>query len=94
MVPVVAPVGTATINFVVVAELGVAAVVPLNLTELLAAVLLKFVPLIVTDAPIAPDVGEKLVIVGAAANAMEHPKPKNRRIPVQSHRAHCLTKAP
>ena len=64
--PVVAPLGTVTINFVVVAELGVAAVVPLNLTVLLALVVLKLVPVIVTDAPTAPLVGVKLLTVVAA----------------------------
>jgi hypothetical protein len=67
--PVVAPLGTVTTSFVVVAELGVAVAIPLNLTVLLAAVALKFVPLIVTDVPTGPLVGEKLLMVGAAANA-------------------------
>jgi len=65
IVPVVAPVGTATVKCVVVAAETVAAV-PLNMTVLLAGVALKFVPVIVTDVPTSPLVGLKLVIVGAA----------------------------
>ena len=43
------------------------AVVPLNFTVLEPFVEPKFVPVIVTDAPTAPDVGDKLVILGVAA---------------------------
>jgi hypothetical protein len=68
IVPVVAPAGTATVKCVVVAAETVAAV-PLNMTVLLAGVALKFVPVIVTDAPTTPLVGLKLVIVGAAEAA-------------------------
>jgi hypothetical protein len=56
-VPVVAPVGTVTVRLVVDAELTVA-VVPLNLTVLLAAVLLNPVPVMVTVAPTGPLVVE------------------------------------
>lgn len=70
IVPVVAPVGTVTTSCVVDAELGVAAVVPLNLTVLLAAVALKFVPVIVTVAPTAPLVGVKLVILGVTVKLL------------------------
>ena len=45
---------------------GVAAV-PLNFTVLVPCVAPKFVPLIVTEAPTTADVGEKLVMLGAAA---------------------------
>lgn len=65
--PVVAPEGTfATIDPVAQLVIGVA-VVPLNFTVLEPCVEPKFVPVIVTDAPIAPEVGERLVIVGVAA---------------------------
>ena len=64
IVPVVAPVGTVVVINVVVAELTVA-VVPLNLTVFPEVVVSKFVPVIVTLAPITPGVGEKDVIVGA-----------------------------
>ena len=63
--PVVAPVGTATVRCVVVAAETVA-VVPLNMTVLLAGVAMKFVPVMTTDVPTSPLVGLKLVIVGAA----------------------------
>lgn len=58
--PVVAPTGTTTIIVVAVAELT-EAVVPLNLTTFSAGALLKLEPVIVTVAPIAPLVGEKLI---------------------------------
>jgi hypothetical protein len=70
ILPVVALRGTVTISFVVVADVGVAAAVPLNLTELFAGVLLKFVPVIVTAVPTGPLVGLKLEMVGAAARAV------------------------
>jgi hypothetical protein len=39
--------------------------VPLNLTVLLPCVAPKFAPAIVTDVPTKPDVGDKLVMLGA-----------------------------
>ena len=64
-VPVVAPDGTtATIDVFPQLVIEVA-VVPLNLT--VPFVVPKFVPVIVTEAPTAPDVGDRLVIVGVAA---------------------------
>ena len=59
--PVVAPVGTGTTMELVLQLVGVAAV-PLNLTVLVPRVAPKFDPVIVTTAPIAPDVGERLVM--------------------------------
>lgn len=70
IVPVVAPVGTVAIICVAV-ELVTVACVPLNLTVLLAAVVEKFVPVMVTAVPIAPLVGEKLVIVGAGCGLVD-----------------------
>jgi hypothetical protein len=65
--PVVAPVGTvATIDVALQLPI-VVAVVPLNFTVLVPGVDPKFVPVIVTDAPTAPDVGDRLVILGVAA---------------------------
>jgi hypothetical protein len=61
--PVVAPVGTGTTMELVLQLVGVAAV-PLNLTVLVPRVAPKFDPVIVTAAPIAPDVGERLVMFG------------------------------
>ena len=48
-------------------QLVVAAIVPLNLTVLVPLVEPKFVPVIVTEAPTAPEDGDKFEIVGAAA---------------------------
>jgi hypothetical protein len=44
------------------------AVVPLNVTVLAPCVAPKFVPVIVIDAPTAPDVGNTLVILGGTVN--------------------------
>ena len=67
--PVVAPVGTVATIDVALQLPMVVAVVPLNLTVLVPCVEPKLVPVIVTDAPTAPDVGDKLVILGAAKEA-------------------------
>src|SRR5436309_3060608 len=64
--PVVAPVGTGTTIDVALQLVGVAAV-PLNLTVLVPWVEPKLVPVIATDAPTAPEVGDRLVMVGEAA---------------------------
>ena len=62
--PVVAPDGTEVTMFVEF-QLVVVAVVPLNFTVPEDP---KFVPVIVTPVPTAPDVGFRLVITGAAAD--------------------------
>ena len=64
--PVVAPVGTNTvIEFTLAADIeAVGTTVPLNFIVLLAMVLLKPEPEIVTVEPTAPAVGLRLVIVG------------------------------
>jgi hypothetical protein len=81
--PVVAPVGTvATIDVALQLPI-VVAVVPLNLTLLVPCVAPKFVPVIVTDAPTAPVVGDRLLMLGAAANRVADDntqKDANRRI--------------
>ena len=64
--PVVAPVGTVATIDVALQLPMVVTVVPLNFTVLVPWVEPKFVPVIVTEAPIAPDVGDRLVILGAA----------------------------
>jgi hypothetical protein len=69
-VPVVAPVGTGT-TIDVFAQLVIVADVPLNLT--VPCVVPKFVPVIVTEAPTAPEVGDKLVTVGVARTVNEVP---------------------
>jgi hypothetical protein len=58
--PVVAPVGT-DVTMLVALQLVVAATVPLNFT---VPDVPKFVPVIVTRVPAAPEVGDRLVIVG------------------------------
>jgi len=64
--PVVAPVGT-FVTIDVLPHVVIVAAVPLNFTVLVPCVVPKFVPVIVTEAPTAPEVGERLVIVGVAA---------------------------
>jgi hypothetical protein len=62
--PGVAPAGTATTIPVALHELAVAAAVPLNVTVLVPCVAPKFVPVIVMDVPIAPEVWLRLLMVG------------------------------
>jgi hypothetical protein len=66
--PVVAPVGTVTLILVEPHDETVAAV-PLNLTVLEPCEEPKFVPVMVTEAPTAPVVTERLVMLGAVALA-------------------------
>jgi len=66
MVPEVAPAGTVTVSWVAVAAVTVANM-PLNLTVLSAAVVLKLVPVMVIVVPTPPVAGVKLVMVGAVA---------------------------
>ncbi len=67
--PVVAPVGTEVV-IVVAVEAVTCAVVPLNFTMLLAAVVLKLVPVMVTAVPTAPLPGVKLLMVGVVVLAV------------------------
>jgi hypothetical protein len=62
--PVIAPAGTGTTMLVALQLVG-NAVVPLNVTVLAPCVVPKFVPVIVTDVPTGPEVGVRLVILGA-----------------------------
>jgi hypothetical protein len=62
--PVVAPAGTSATMLVALQLVGVA-VVPLNLTVLVPCVTPKFAPAIVTDVPMTPETGFKLVMLGA-----------------------------
>src|SRR6187399_2867639 len=64
--PVVAPAGTGTTILVADQVVGVAGV-PLKVTVLVPCVAPKFAPVIVTAVPTLPDVGDRLVMVGAAA---------------------------
>jgi hypothetical protein len=69
--PVVAPVGTVATMDVALQLPMVVAVVPLNFTVLVPCGEPKPDPVIVTDAPTAPDVGERLVMLGAANRALD-----------------------
>ncbi len=64
--PVVAPDGTGTVILVMLQFAGVA-VVPLNVTVLVPWDAPKFVPVIVTGVPTAPEVTDKLVILGVGS---------------------------
>jgi hypothetical protein len=71
--PVVAPVGTvATIEVALQLPIVVTAV-PLKLTDPVPWVDPKFVPVIVTEAPTAPEVGDKLVMLGTDTTVNETP---------------------
>jgi hypothetical protein len=77
--PVVAPVGTVATIDVAPQLVIVVAVVPLNFTVLVPCVVPKFVPVIVTDAPTAPDVGDRVVMLGAANDALADATHKTMR---------------
>lgn len=62
--PVVAPAGTGTTMPVALQLVGVAAT-PLNVTVLTPCVAPKFAPATVTDVPVGPDVGLRLLMLGA-----------------------------
>jgi hypothetical protein len=66
--PVIAPLGTGATICVLLQLVGVA-VTPANATVLDPCVEPKFVPVIVTEVPVEPDVGDRLVRVGAAVVA-------------------------
>jgi len=71
--PVVAPDGTTVTIDVLLQLLIEVAVVPLKVTVLVPCVEPKFVPVIVTEEPTAPEVGDKLVIVGVARTVNAEP---------------------
>src|SRR5437867_6768621 len=64
--PVVAPLGTGATMLVALQFVGVAGV-PLNVTVLVPCVPPKLVPPIVTEVPTAPDVGDKLAMLGVGS---------------------------
>ena len=66
--PVVAPAGTGTTILVADHEVGVPAV-PLKVTVLVPWVAPKFAPVMVTEVPTPPEVGDRLVMLGAAVEA-------------------------
>ena len=65
--PVVAPLGTETTMLATLQLVGVAEV-PLKVTVLVPWIRLKFVPVMVTVPVIAPEVGDRLVMIGAPTN--------------------------
>src|SRR5207247_966684 len=70
--PVVAPLRTGTTIEVVLQLVGVAAT-PLNVTVLDPWVAPKFAPVIVTDVPTGPEVGDRVVIEGGGITVNETP---------------------
>jgi hypothetical protein len=70
--PVVAPLGTGTAMLVALQLVGVDAV-PLNCTVLVPRVAPKFDPLIVTEVPTAPDVGDSPLMLGVARTVNAFP---------------------
>ncbi|MGA7827829.1 MAG: hypothetical protein WCA04_09220, partial [Geobacteraceae bacterium] len=76
--PVVAPAGTVVTIWVAV-ELVTTAAVPLNITMLLAGVVLKLVPVMVTVVPGGPEDGAREVIVGAGVELLL-PQPASRTV--------------
>ncbi|HET8925060.1 MAG TPA: hypothetical protein VFN26_18915 [Candidatus Acidoferrum sp.] len=62
--PVVAPVGTATVMLVALQAVGVAAT-PLNVTALVPCEAPKFAPAMITDTPTTPDGGFRFVMLAA-----------------------------
>src|SRR5208337_4847627 len=71
--PVVAPVGTATTMLVALQLVAVPALVPLKVTVLVPWLAPKLVPVIVTDVLTGPDVGDKLVMLGATVTVKLRP---------------------
>ena len=70
--PVVAPAGTGATIDVALQLVGVAAT-PLKVTVLVPWLAPKFAPVIVTEIPTAPDVGERLLIEGGGITVNETP---------------------
>ena len=66
--PDIAPEGTGATMLVALQLVGVADV-PLNATMLVPCIAPRSVPVIVTEAPTGPEIGERLAIAGAIVNA-------------------------
>ena len=66
--PVAAPVGTGVTMLMLFQLVGVAAT-PLKVIVLLACVVPKLAPLIVTGVPATPEVGDRLIIIGVGITA-------------------------
>ena len=71
--PVVAPTGTVAVIDVLVQLPIPVAVVPLNFTLPFPWLAPKFVPLMVTEVPTAPEVGARLLMCGAATTVKATP---------------------
>ena len=71
--PVVAPVGTTAVTLVLLHGPIVVAAVPLNFTVPLPWLAPKFVPAITTEVPTGPDVGARLVTLGAGTTVNPTP---------------------
>ena len=71
--PNATPLGTGTTILVLLQLVGVAEIAP-KVTVLVPCVVPNPVPAIVTDVPIGPDAGVKLVIVGATAGGFTSTK--------------------
>ena len=67
--PVEAPPGTVT-TIEVLLQLLAVAVAPLNVTVLVPCADPKFVPVIVTEVPTGPELGDNVVIVGGGGGTM------------------------
>ena len=91
--PVVAPVGTVATMDVALQLPIVVAAVPLNVTVLVPWVDPKFDPVIVTDAPTAPEVGDRLLMLGRitvnATPLLFTPLAKTTTLPVVAPARHC-----
>jgi hypothetical protein len=61
--PVVAPAGTGTVRLVALHAVGVPAV-PFNMTVLVPWLAPKFAPAMITEVPMTPEVGLRLVMLG------------------------------
>lgn len=81
MGPVEAPTGTAAVRLEPLLNVTLVAAVPLKETVALEA---KFVPVMVTEVPTEPEVGEMLVIVGAVEEEGETRPETTMSLPVPS----------
>src|SRR5271166_490595 len=72
--PVVAPFGTGAVRLVLVQFVGVA-VVPLKLTMLAPCEAPKLVPVMITELPTAPEVGDSVVMLGGGGSVTVNETP-------------------
>ena len=91
--PVVAPVGTGAVMLVLDQLVGVA-VAPLKLTVLVPCVAPKLAPVITTEVPAAPEVGERLVIAGPPAAGAARNAAILATQPLEGERVHVAATDP